>query len=374
MTASALERMKRTLAFIKDRGLSGLIAITNGHNWILDSNAVFVLCGFRPLALSALVIAANGETTLIVSPAWDAERGRLQSTIKNVVGTDDIPRAIADALDRHGIQVKNAETVGMSLLGGGMVEQMRAALGELPPESGDFTRDLATIRTAEELTAAREATRIAELGYQRLLASARPGMREFELAADIYCHMKGLGAEDNFLLMSASQHNLAVRAAGQRVLEEGDVILAEITPSYHGQVIQICRTASIGRPNPIMAEKFAILKDSMACGQSAARTGARVSDVTLAMNAPLEAAGYAQYCRPPYMRVRGHGLGVTSTLPGEITSDSALVLDEGMVFVMHPNQYIPETGYLLCGETVVVSRSGALSLSANAAEFDVIEV
>ena len=44
-------------------------------------------------------------------------------------------------------------------------------------------------------------------------------MREFELAAELYCFMKELGAEDNFLLMSASQHNLAVRAAGERVLE-----------------------------------------------------------------------------------------------------------------------------------------------------------
>ena len=30
-----------------------------------------------------------------------------------------------------------------------------------------------------------------------------------------------------------------------------------------------------------------------------------------------------------------------------------------MVFVMHPNQYIPESGYLMCGEPVVVTRRGA---------------
>ena len=32
--------------------------------------------------------------------------------------------------------------------------------------------------------------------------------------------MKALGGDDNFLLMSASQHNLAVRAASGRVLAE----------------------------------------------------------------------------------------------------------------------------------------------------------
>ena len=43
-----------------------------------------------------------------------------------------------------------------------------------------------------------------------------------------------------------------------------------------------------------------------------------------------------------------------------------------MVFVMHPNQYIPETGYLMCGETVVIAEQASRSLSARNAELDVI--
>ena len=34
------------------------------------------------------------------------------------------------------------------------------------------------------------ATWIAERGYERLLEYARPGVREFELAAELYCYMK----------------------------------------------------------------------------------------------------------------------------------------------------------------------------------------
>jgi hypothetical protein len=35
-----------------------------------------------------------------------------------------------------------------------------------------------------------------------------------------------------------------------------------------------------------------------------------------------------------------------------------------MLFMIHPNQYLPETGYLLCGEPVVVTQSGADVLTA----------
>ena len=88
-------------------------------------------------------------------------------------------------------------------------------------------------------------------------------MREFELAADIYTFMKELGAEDNFLLMSASQHNLAVRAAGRRILQEGDVILGEITPCFDGQFVQICRTTILGSPPPVFAEKYSLVQRAM---------------------------------------------------------------------------------------------------------------
>src|SRR5436309_1155564 len=83
----------------------------------------------------------------------------------------------------------------------------------------------------------------------------------------------GLGAEDNFLLLSASQHNLAVRAAGGRVLDVGDIILSEITPCYRGQFAQICRTTVIGKPTPLMQEKYAILQTAMRAGQKAAVPG-----------------------------------------------------------------------------------------------------
>jgi Xaa-Pro aminopeptidase len=72
------------------------------------------------------------------------------------------------------------------------------------------------------------------------------------------------------------------------------------------------------------------------------------------------------------MRVRGHGLGITSDLPGDIVSESSTKLEEGMIFVMHPNQYIPETGYLMCGEPVVITPTGAKALSARTAELDII--
>jgi Xaa-Pro aminopeptidase len=363
-------RLRQTARYLADEALDGLVAVNYGHNSFLESHAVFVLSGVRPIGESAVVVDRGGGSTLIVTPAWDGERAAAVSRTAKTIGADDLPGALAAVLQNHCIDPQKTVSVGISTLGLALARRIEATLGGQARANDSYIRELARIRSPEELAAARKATAIAERGYEHLLACVRPGMREFELAAELYCFMKALGAEDNFLLLSASQHNLAVRAAGGRVLDVGDVILSEITPCYQGQFAQLCRTTVIGEPSALMLEKYAVLQEAMRAGQRAAVPGAAVRQVSEAMDDCFRAAGYGDYCRPPYMRVRGHGLGITSDLPGDITVDSETQLEDGMVFVMHPNQYIPETGYLMCGEPVVITPAGAKALSARVAQLD----
>jgi Xaa-Pro aminopeptidase len=368
------DRLLQALRHLQEHKLDGLVAVSDGMNSFLESNAVYVLAGVRLIGPGALVLDRDAGSTLIVTPAWDAERASALSASGKTIGTDDLAGTLLDVLKTHRVDPARTISVGLALLGQAVVDRIAVGLGTPPAPADALARDLARIRSADELGAAKQATAIAERGYDRLLEVARPGMREFELAAELYCFMKALGAEDNFLLMSASQHNLAVRAAGERVLDVGDIILSEITPCYRGQFVQICRSTVIGEPRAVLREKYAVLREAMQCGLAAGRGGTRVADVTSAMNGVFKKAGYGDYCRPPYMRVRGHGLGITSNRPGDIVDDNSTVLETGMVFVMHPNQYLPETGYLMCGETVIVGEGGATSLSSRDAQLDVIAV
>ena len=42
------------------------------------------------------------------------------------------------------------------------------------------------------------------------------------------------------------------------------------------------------------------------------------------------------------------------------------LLEAGMLFMIHPNQHLPETGYLLCGEPVLLTAHGAEPLTQRA--------
>jgi Xaa-Pro aminopeptidase len=130
----------------------------------------------------------------------------------------------------------------------------------------------------------------------------------------------------------------------------------------------------MGPASDELARKYDLVVHAMDAGIAAARPGAPMADVCRAINAVLEAEGYGEFCHPPHIRRRGHGLGFASVRPGDVALDNDTVLEHGMVFMIHPNQYLPETGYLLCGEPVVMTPQGAEPLTAQKAALATIGI
>ena len=358
------ERLDDILARMRDAKLDAIVALHDGAHFIEKPNPVTVTTGFKSLGPVAAVLRDDGSITLIVTPAWDAERAAEKCPRAHVVGATDIADALGAALS-NGAR-KNAATAGMRFLPSVIAERINAVL-PAAPSADKLVFDAARTKTDAEITDARQATRIAELGYRHLLEIAKPGMSEDELAIELKWQMKTLGADDNFLLLCASPHNRAVQPSTGRRFQKGDIILAEITPSVHGQLAQICRTVVVGDASAELVEQYALVVHAMDQGIAAARPGVPMAEVCRAINTVLEAKGYAEFCHPPHIRRRGHGLGFTSMRPGDVALDNETPLEPGMVFMIHPNQYLPETGYLLCGEPVLLTANGAEPLTAQKA-------
>jgi Xaa-Pro dipeptidase len=358
------ERFKDILARMRDAKLDAVVALHDGAHFIEKPNPVTVIAGFKSLGPAAAVLRSDGSTTQIDTPACDAERATEQCPQARVVGADDIADALAAALS-NGAR-KNAGIAGMRFLPSSIAERINAVL-PAAPSADKFVFDAARTKTDAEIADAREATRIAELGYRHLLNIAKPGMSEDELAIELKWQMKTLGADDNFLLLCAGPHNRAVQPSTGRRFQMGDLILAEITPSVRGQLAQICRTVVVGEASAELAEKYALVVHAMDQGIAAAQPGVPMAAVCRAINTVLEAKGYAEFCHPPHIRRRGHGLGFASMRPGDVALDNETTLEPGMVFMIHPNQYLPETGYLLCGEPVLLTPDGAEPLTAQKA-------
>jgi len=359
------ERLAAILQHLHEQKLDLLVAVHDGAHFIEKPDPVFVLSGFKSMGPCAVVLARDGARTLVLTPAWDSERAAEICPGVQIVAADDV---ISGLQSVFGVNARRL-AVGIAGLSAAPWAIAKRLIDLLPLArlTDDVVFAAATRKTATELANAREATRIAELSYQRLLEIARPDMTEDELALELRWYTKTLGAEDNFLLLCAGARNKAVAPSHGRRLQVGDIIVVETTPSYRGQLAQICRTIVVGEADEMLKTKYALVVQAMEAGFAAAQPGATMADICRAINAVLEAEGYGEFCHPPHIRRRGHGLGFGSILPGDVALDNATVLEPDMLFMIHPNQYLPETGYLLCGEPAVMTPQGARALTAQKA-------
>lgn len=353
-------------------GLDAVVALAPACHNFLDINPVLSLGDFKNMGEAALIVAREGDDQLLVSPSWDRGRACFQSSVTQVTGTDVFCADLA-------LLLRTRRHLRLGVTG---LSQARLAVAEVllqhdapRPASVDFLLEEVGLSTAGELVEdLTRGARIAEATYQYFLETAKVGMRECDLAADVYAFAKEQGADDNFMLIRAAAHNEGITVAGTRPIEEHDIIVCEITPAYRGQFVQLPRTATVGRPTATLQERFDLLVRASRAGLDRARPGVPVSEVARSMDEVLVAAGFGDYCRPPFMRVRGHGMGNILNAPGDLTRDNGTILQEGMTFVIHAEQYLPDSGYLLVGEPVRITQSGAAVLSNRPCALDVIPV
>ena len=354
-------------------GIDLLVACSNGLQMPDRPDPVVHLSGYRSLGESFVLLHCDGASKLIISPAADAERVEAWKSPDACIATDDLVGALTREFSNCKTVAGGVAIIGIDALPHLLAEHLLAIHAGAILSLDDAIYGANGRKTGDEILRARRASEIAEQGLERLLELARPGMRECDLAVELNCHTQSLGADDNFLMLCASPHNPAVMPSSNRKIEPGDILIAELTPSYEGQFVQICRTVAIGPPSAKLQGKYDLVLRAMWAGIETIRPGIPMSRVCAAIDRVLEAAGYGEYCRPPHMRRRGHGLGCGSVSPGDVATNNETILEEDMIFVVHPNQYLPETGYLMCGEPVRVTAAGAETLSKKTAALAVVE-
>ena len=373
--AAAFDGKVRSLReAMREQKLSALLFYSTGQLSMLEVNPVLWISGLLPMGPhTGVLLTAAGEATMLISLAWDEGRARERTWIEDVRVTDRFAEAIKELAVEKRIG-GDIGLVGWAFMPAAIHQALGKQFGGRLKVADSILSSLARFPGAESLPALTRAAEIADRGFDAILANAKVGMAEYELAAEVEYAMRSRGAEDNFGMVTASDHSHCAHPPQNRRLRPGDIIIAEITPAIEGHFIQLCRTAVMGAPSPVVREKFAILEEAMEKSLAQVRPGKKVGPVSQAMNQVFSAYGYEKYCRPPYMRVRGHGLGFQSMPFSEIVDENEAVIQEGMCFVVHPNQYIPETGYLMLGDTVYVEANGPRRLTQTPMRLFTIEV
>jgi Xaa-Pro dipeptidase len=232
-------------------------------------------------------------------------------------------------------------------------------------DGGKLIEQLLMNKRTEEHVHVRRAATLADRGYEIFRAAARPGRKDYELIAEIEQFYRSEGVTENFMIIGVGGREVRGMAPPSgKVLKEGDLVTTELTPCIEGYYAQICRTLVVGEPSELQRKSFGVFQEALDAGLKAVRAGVTAAEVARAENDVFRSYGLGQYVTSEYTRVRGHGIGLFPDQKPHVLEDVATPLTANMTIIVHPNTYHPDVGYLVLGDTIIVTPDGHESLGA----------
>jgi Xaa-Pro aminopeptidase len=352
------QRRRQFLDLMTDCGWDLLLLY--GHSWRKDFFRSLVNFNFfGPHAAAAL--SRSNEISIVLSHPWDHDI--LARAEDAAAGWDaDFSRGLTRLVS----QFPDAKIAiaGLELMEVRFIDAIRAQTNRELPSATEKIEKLRRFKTPEEIESIKQAARLADLGYRHFVETVEVGMAEYELVAEVEAFLKSRGAEDNFMLIgSGGTEVFGMKPPTERRFQKGDNVTTELSPQVNGYYAQICRTLVLGEPSRDQQRSFAIFHEAQQAAENFLKPGVNISDVARVQNDVFRREGFGEYTSSKYTRVRGHNLGLYVDENPWVLEDVDCMVDNGMVLIAHPNTYLPLSGYMVFGDTLVVIENGCISLA-----------
>jgi len=199
------------------------------------------------------------------------------------------------------------------------------------------------IKSEREIAIMRQAGRIVAIVLGILAGQLKPGMKTKELDKIAAREVERLGAKPSFNGYRGFPANLCVSIndeivhgiPGERVLREGDIVSLDLGTIFKGFQGDAAITVGVGEVSPQARDLMEATQEALNAGVAAARSGARLGDVSVAIQNCAESRGYSVV-----REYTGHGIGrdmhEEPQIPNFGVLGSGPVLKSGMTIALEP--------------------------------------
>lgn len=316
--------------------------------------------GYEAMAterLTVLVVPGSGDPTLVI-PELEAPRvepGRFEV------------RSWGETEDPVDVAVSIAGRPDRVAVGDHMWSVFLTRFQKRWPHSGwvpasSVTRRLRMSKEDQEIELLRAAAHGVDRVMGRMSSDVRFGGRR---EVDVARHISELTVEEGHdtaeMAIVASGPNGASphHHPGERVIEEGDVVVCDFGGRWAGYHSDSTRTFVVGEPDPLHQEVHDVVAEANAAGRAAVGPGVAAEDVDRAARTVIEEAGYGEL----FVHRTGHGIGLEVHEHPYIVSGNSEPLEAGMTFSVEPGIYLPGRFGVRIEDIVVCTGGGADSLN-----------
>lgn len=233
------------------------------------------------------------------------------------------------------------------------------------------------IKSDEEIALLRKSGELSYAMAKAMIDSAKPGVREYEVYANmLHAGLVNGGEEDMIWLSSAAvppPHGKRPPPSFRK-LEQGDILVCEYHAKYLGYLTGAEISVSIGKPDPLYRELHKACLESQTRGIAAMQPGRPMRDAVEGFRQPIIDAGFGSV----ECGLHGHGLAspeFPSCMYGGVGGEwhnhpyarvPEIEFKPGMAFGTASDLHDPKrnrnTGIML-GRTILITASGPEELT-----------
>jgi Xaa-Pro aminopeptidase len=347
-------RLPRLRAALAERGLPALLVTSRAN--------VQYLTGFSGSAGSVLVTA---DDALLVTDGRYRTQSAEQIAEAGVDARVEIGATMAGQREIFATAVADSGTVGLeehSITWAEQRELAEAFAGIEVIPAGTPVEELRRVKDAGEIDRIRAACAIASEAFEALLPRLASGMTEREFALALEFGMRDRGASGNsFDPIIASGPNGAKPHArpSDRVIGRNELVVCDFGCIVDSYCSDMTRTVSVGDPGPDARRVYEVVLASQRAGRDAVAADVECADIDRASRDVIAEAGWAE----AFSHSTGHGVGLEIHEAPRVAAtarDTLLVSD---VVTVEPGVYLPGVGGVRIEDTVVVTATGAESLT-----------
>ena len=221
---------------------------------------------------------------------------------------------------------------------------------------------LRMVKDEDELSLMVEAALVGCKLFEQILGFIRPGLAEFEVAAELECQARLLGAEGmSFETIVASGVRSALphgRATATRLPRRGFLTL-DFGVILKGYCSDMTRTVYLGKPKANERNAYEAVLAAQEAGVAAVNSGVSCGEVDEAARGVLRKAGLAE----AFTHSTGHGVGLEIHEAPRLGAGQTTRLLPGMVITIEPGIYLAGQFGIRIEDMVAVTRTGGQVLT-----------
>ncbi len=358
-------RMERAAEQAEAKGLTGVL--------VAPGPDLMYFTGYEPIAITEritmLVLQPSREPAMIVPvlerPDAEASPGGAALSIADWSDGTDPYAATAKLLDPRGRYAISDSAWAMHVLG----------LQEALPESAyvSMTSTLPMLRAVKdeaELVRLAAAGAAADASFEQIRQVRFAGRRESEVAADLAGFLREHGhSEVDFTVVGSGPNGANPHHEfGERVIEEGDMVVLDFGGIKDGYGSDTTRTVHVGEPADDEREVYEIVRRAQQAGFEAVRPGVECQDIDRAARRVIADAGYGEQ----FIHRTGHGIGLTTHEPPYMVEGDANPLEPGMCFSIEPGIYLKGRFGVRIEDIVTVTDDGGRRFNNTSHELQVV--